>query len=253
LWFLETAFHRRLDSRQACAIESASLHNPKFRVELLTTADLSTECGYVRPLTRLPNFRWTNINLSTIFHSMPLEHWYESMIWKRGLNPVQDLSDGLRYTVLWKQGGVYLDLDVISTRSLSGLKNSAVYETGTTPANGILIFDKGHDFLWNLQRTCAKVYNTSTFGSCGPSLMRRVSKSKLSKNMTFLNASSFLAVSYHEFKWLIEPECADLVFEKVRYSYGVHVWSRVPLAVRHGSAYDILARTNCPMVYELMK
>ena len=34
------------------------------------------------------------------------------------------ITDGLRYAILWKEGGYYLDFDVIVVKNLCGIRNA---------------------------------------------------------------------------------------------------------------------------------
>lgn len=258
IWFVESAFHQSLDGRQACAIESAAHHNPNVQVHLLTTGDLLASDDYVRLFSTIPNFKTTRLDLSAVFKSTPLESWYESERFQKSRNHVEDLSDALRYLTLWRHGGIYLDLDVVVLRSLRGLRNAVVLESERVPANGILFFDKGHGFLSAALKTCAQVYSPGAWGSCGPSLLRRLSQNPSLKDMvTFLRTDSFLAVHYDNWKWFFDPNFAGKVFAALRESYGAHVWNKLSkdadMGVGSGSAYDVLARFNCPRVYQVMK
>jgi mannosyltransferase OCH1-like enzyme len=64
------------------------------------------------------------------------------------------MSDLARILMLHAHGGWYLDLDVIVLRSLAGLTNGVgCLQWGnhrgrcSQVPNGIMIFDKGHDYL----------------------------------------------------------------------------------------------------------
>jgi lactosylceramide 4-alpha-galactosyltransferase len=59
------------------------------------------------------------------------------------------MSDVLRIATVYKNGGIYLDLDCLVIKSLSSLKNAVGFEdvSHTMLANGVLIFDRHHPFL----------------------------------------------------------------------------------------------------------
>ncbi|CAN8004632.1 unnamed protein product, partial [Ixodes hexagonus] len=256
IWFIESASHRNLKFGQACAIESASLHNPGHTINLLTTANLSAQCEYCRILSALPNFRTQAPNLTEIFQSTPMEAWYRQGTYKRSRYHVEHLSDALRYATLWKHGGIYLDHDEISLKSLGGLNNCLVIEAKGRPANGILIFDKGHRYLKTVMGRCAKTYNYYEFATCGPNLLRDLYQDGESsaKDLTYLEPETFLPVNWGSWNMLFDPKKTTSVFQMVRRSYGVHLSNFLSkgttFRIGSGSAYELLAIWNCPRVYQ---
>ena len=58
-------------------------------------------------------------------------------------------SDVLRLAIVYKHGGVYLDIDSLVLRSLHDLRNVVTFHTFEMDsiANGALAFDKSHPFL----------------------------------------------------------------------------------------------------------
>lgn len=260
IWFVESSNETSLNGRQACAIESAALRNPSSPVVLLTTGQLSPGDGYYQALQSLPNFRAFNVNLSDVFSDTPLEAWYHSRNWTSGPYRIEDLSDGVRLAVLWKHGGTYLDLDIIVMKSLSDLRNSVMFEVTGQLTNSALFFDREHPFVEKALRRCAREYNSSLWGSCGPSLLGRMyyAWNNLPSGglVKFLGRESFFAVGYGAWMSFFEPSKTGWVFEVVAPSYGVHLWNKLSHGVRavvgSGSAIDVLARFNCPRVYDVM-
>jgi lactosylceramide 4-alpha-galactosyltransferase len=55
----------------------------------------------------------------------------------------------LRFATVYKNGGIYLDLDCLVTKSFINLRNTVGFEDvlNTNVASGVLIFDKHHPFL----------------------------------------------------------------------------------------------------------
>ncbi|KAH9365590.1 hypothetical protein HPB48_009202 [Haemaphysalis longicornis] len=104
IWFIESSNETYLKGRQACAVESASLHNPSLPVVLLTTGQLSPDGGYYEALQSLPNFRALRVNLTDVFNETPLDLWYQSRNWTSGPYRIEDLSDGVRLAVLVETG-----------------------------------------------------------------------------------------------------------------------------------------------------
>ncbi|KAL1455755.1 hypothetical protein MTO96_043646, partial [Rhipicephalus appendiculatus] len=140
IWFLEASGRRKLKPREACSIESACRHDTNYTVHLLYTGNISsTHCAYLRALSKLSNFRSAAINASTELAGTPLSRFYErGGALRRSPYFVEHLNDFLRYAVIWKRGGIYLDSDIIVLKSLKDIRNSVVFQDyGKTVANGL--------------------------------------------------------------------------------------------------------------------
>ncbi|XP_054931793.1 lactosylceramide 4-alpha-galactosyltransferase-like [Dermacentor andersoni] len=259
IWFVESSNETNLKGRQACSIESASLHNPNVRVLLLTTGHLSPNCEFYKALSSLRNFASLKLNLTDTFSDTPLDSWHRSRNWTKGLYGIEDLSDGIRLAVLWKHGGIYLDLDIIVLKELSELSNSVMFEVTGQLTNSVLCFDKAHPFIGEALKRCSEEYDTVRWGSCGPSLLGRIYHSwrNARKVVRFRERDTFFAVGYDTWMSFFEPSKTGWVFETVSNSYGVHLWNKLSHGVRvvvgSGSALDVLARFNCPTVYKVIK
>lgn len=261
IWFLETSNKTRLTAREACSIESACRHSGNYTVHLLSTGNISSrECQYLRLLSRLPNFRSSGLNASAELAGTPLAPLYaEGGPLHRSPHVVAHLSDFLRYVVLWKRGGVYLDTDVIVMRSLKGIRNSVFYQSRVQDdavANGILFFDKQHPVLGALIGKCARVYSPEKWTSCGPALVSPLAlDAYFSHRLNFIDESAFFAIPYEKWETLFNPKSAPEVLRAINSSYGVHFWNKLSKNTRvvtgSRSAMDIFAHTRCPDVYRL--
>lgn len=260
IWFLETFNHKKLNARQACSIESACRHNSDFLVHLLSTGNISSSaCKFFRLLSSFPNFRFMRINAGAELQGTPLAPLHaKGGALHRSPHAAVHLSDFLRYVLLWRHGGVYLDSDVIVMKSIKGITNSVVYQGGNdsfTLANGILFFNKQHAVLEALIDKCARSYDPQWRITCGPGLMSMLlSDKKFSRQLNFMNESAFFVVPWQEWERLFSPRVAPVVLSAVNGSYGVHFWNslsekRPPVVPGSGSAMDVLARTHCPQVY----
>ncbi|KAL1468638.1 hypothetical protein MTO96_041351, partial [Rhipicephalus appendiculatus] len=261
IWFLETSHRTKLSAREACSIESACRHNADYTVHLLSTGNISSrECQYTRLLSKLSNFQSSALNASAELAGTPLAPLYaEGGALHRSPYFVAHLSDFLRYVVLWKRGGVYLDTDVIVMKSLKGINNSVFYQSrtpGDSVANGILFFDKEHPVLGALIGKCARVYSPDRWTSCGPALVSPlVSDAEFSHRINFVDEPAFFVVPYERWETLFDPKSAPEVLRAVNVSYGVHFWNKLSkdrrVVTGSRSAMDVLARTHCPDVYRL--
>ncbi|KAH7961539.1 hypothetical protein HPB52_009962 [Rhipicephalus sanguineus] len=253
IWFLETFGGRKLTPRAACSIESACRHNDDYTVHLLSTGNISSlSCPYHRVLSTIPNFRSALLNASTELAGTPL-----SRLHAKGGNPHRSLyfavrlSDFLRYAVIWKYGGIYLDTDVIVLRPLNGIRNSIVYEVdGGRMSNGVLFFTKNHPVLGAIMDLCSR-RNT-----CGPQLLSALGYDEvLSRRVNFLSSQTFLRFPFSQWRDLFDPKKTEEVLKAVNGSHGVHFWNtlnlRTVVMTRSGCAMDVLARAHCPLVYRL--
>ncbi|KAH7965896.1 hypothetical protein HPB49_011951 [Dermacentor silvarum] len=255
IWFIETSHKQKLTAREACSIESTCRHNGDYNVHLLSTGNISSsDCPYHRILSRLPNFHSARLNVSVVLAETPLRATEAAL--NRSIYKVVHLSDWLRYVVLWKRGGVYLDSDMIVVKSLKGIRNAVFYQRikSKEVGNSVLFFDKRHPVLGKIIQECARLYNPDFRMTCGPSLMSfLLSDTVLSRRVKFFNESSFFAVPWENWQELFHPGKAPAVFRATNASYGVHFWNylskKTPVVPGSGCAMDVLARTHCPEVY----
>ncbi|KAL3223317.1 hypothetical protein MRX96_049836 [Rhipicephalus microplus] len=233
IWFLETAYKREINARQACSIESTCRHNEETTVHLLSTGNISSStCRYINVLSKYPNFRSSALNVTAELAETPLASLVaEGGRQRRSPYAVAHLSDFLRYIVLWKRGGAYLDSDIIMMKSLKGIRNSAFYQSSrdeASVANGMLFFDKHHPVLVELIDRCARTYDPDTWTTCGPKLMSQLpSDSEYSSRINFLNQSEFFGVPWKIWNDLFIPAKAPAALSAVNDSLGVHFWNKL--------------------------
>ncbi|XP_065295070.1 lactosylceramide 4-alpha-galactosyltransferase-like [Dermacentor albipictus] len=256
IWFIETSDKQKLTARQACSIESACRHNGDYNVHLLFTGNISSShCPYHRMLSKLPNFRSARLNVSVELAGTALRAVEAAL--NRSTHKVVHLSDFLRYIVLWKHGGIYLDSDLIVTKSLKGIRNAVFYQCRKkrdAVANGILFFEKRHPVLAAIIDRCARVYDPVNRITCGPALMSSLPlDTEFSRRISFFNESVFFPVRWQNWTDLFQPEKAPVVLRATNVSYGVHLWNHLSENTRvvpgSGCAVDVLASTHCPEVY----
>ena len=107
-----------LTPRQACAVESAAKMNPTSNIFLLylTPNDfLEDSKKLVSILESYDNIYIRRIHFPTYISDSPLSKWYRKNLEEfldADANP-KSISDIIKFLTLWKNGGIYLDLDVI--------------------------------------------------------------------------------------------------------------------------------------------
>ncbi|XP_555204.3 lactosylceramide 4-alpha-galactosyltransferase [Anopheles gambiae] len=128
VYFIESSapFKRiiTIGPRQACAIESAARANPLKKIIVLFASwnpitnpsqvrfpDLPTLAGFGNV-----HFRWLDLN--RFAQGTPVEAVIRSDLLHERPNGAEYLSEILRLVLLYKYGGIYLDLDVVTLKTL---------------------------------------------------------------------------------------------------------------------------------------
>ncbi|CAL1267829.1 unnamed protein product [Larinioides sclopetarius] len=149
IFFVETSFSNVLTPRQACAIESTARHNPSFQVNVLMTPVKSIDFSdpFIKTISSLTNVHLIHVSIENLVCGSPVWKWFVSEKWKKSQWQASHLSDALRFFLIWKYGGMYLDMDIVCLRSMEHLRNAAITENWDRVASGILIFQKGHELM----------------------------------------------------------------------------------------------------------
>jgi len=171
---LETSGRARLDTRQACAAESAARRSglPVHVVFLTGRLHLvdNTTCQLARTV---PNIHLYTVNLTRLATGSPLESFFSTSALIDSPFRVEHISDALRYLLLYKFGGFYLDLDMVVLGRLTHYRNSLVTEYchDLQLSNGAMAFQPGHPFLSNLLHKVVPNYNPEFWTCIGPRLV----------------------------------------------------------------------------------
>lgn len=181
------------------AIESVFYHHPRATLRVFSNTlppdffAMLNAAGYAA--------RVQPYNLTQILEGTPAAPWLARVSeWQSGPYFFSHVTDALRLALLYREGGVYLDSDVLLVRPLrlagvpstlsspplergasSTLHNSIgieAFEGSWFPRpvlNGaILVFDAGSPFLWNAMHELATSYDPRLWGWNGPELLTRV-------------------------------------------------------------------------------
>ncbi|XP_077528701.1 lactosylceramide 4-alpha-galactosyltransferase-like [Haemaphysalis longicornis] len=265
-FFLETAGASCITDRAACSIESAALRHPDYTVWLLTLLDIE-DCSILSHLFELPNFKILRLDLNSLVKDSVLVHWYVKDSWNRSPFRINHLSDALRLLVLWKYGGIYADMDVLTLRSFDKLENVLARELFPDVGNSVMAFRKRNPFLFRCLEEFSKTYKPRKWAHNGPRLLERVlpwfcppnsvNKQPLVKcsGVTVLPANAFYPVTYLEWR---KPFLQNHTFEVLRAtseSFALHLWNSYSRGqtVEHGSAYDVMRKTLCPSTHNLIE
>lgn len=189
IFFHETSCNSHINgkivitSRQACAVESAAKLNPSYDVYLLYSSPgvfnfKNTESD--RFLQALLNY--TNVKIMHLDYEKYTKDTLVQELYSSGQIEYSDYSrshasDVLRYLTMFKYGGIYLDLDVVVTKSLENLSpNYAGSESDKNVAAGVLNFSPtgiGHYHAKSCLNDLKHHFNGNDWGNNGPGVITR--------------------------------------------------------------------------------
>ena len=180
IFFHETSGRAELSSRQTCAIESAALHNPQRPVQIFFQPNgigaVNSTSTWLQVLSHYPNVEKIVIDdVEDYFHGSPLEDWYKKGQWRNSKWRVQHMSDYIRMVSLYKAGGMYLDLDVLT---LKPYKRHIFFNFVTAKRehferliNAAIHFERGHRLIDLIMKKQAEEYDPDDYTFNGPEAM----------------------------------------------------------------------------------
>lgn len=146
--------------RQACAIESAAKWNDDRDIFVLFTSNVGFRFGLKSPivhaLEKYRNIHLRNLNLETYATDTPMEDWWHTDQLFLSKYLISHTSDFLRYTSMFRFGGIYLDLDVVVQQSFNTIPpNFAAAESDNFVAVGAIGFE-AHGIGHEMATLCAR-------------------------------------------------------------------------------------------------
>ncbi|KAH8285816.1 hypothetical protein KR018_009490 [Drosophila ironensis] len=291
IFFHETSCHRseqrpykllELTARQACAIESAALHNPNFQVFVLfagptyqfAAGERNNSQGQrlLEAIRSYGNVHLRRLNLWSYASGTPIEEWLKDGSLFRSSYLFSHISDFLRYLTLYRYGGLYLDMDVVVLRSMEEVPpNYTGAESNTHLAAGVMSLAPsgfGHEIAESCLRDFEHNFNGRDWGNNGPGVITRVAQHicgtkdialmqqdrKRCLGFRVFGRGAFYAIPWKQWQDFFEPDKMQETMERTRDSYVVHVWNKhsSKLPIKHGSssAYAKYAEQNCPRAYK---
>ena len=145
IFFHETSCRGGLTVRQACAVEAAARAHPEREIYVLFSAPVTNdklETTCLAKLLRFPNVKFLRVHVAEYSKGTAVQSILLNDV-KQSRFQVQHTADILRMLTLKKWGGIYLDTDMIVTRSLQDLPpNFVAKENKLEVASAILSFAK---------------------------------------------------------------------------------------------------------------
>ncbi|XP_030760933.1 lactosylceramide 4-alpha-galactosyltransferase-like [Sitophilus oryzae] len=285
IFFLETScksYNAKrivISTRQACAVESAARMNPNMDVYVLYASTGGFREGneesdrYLKLLKSYPNLHILHFDVQRFVKNTPVETLWTSGLMNQSHYPMVHTSDILRLLVLWRYGGIYLDLDVVVLKSLETFPdNFAGAQSIDVLANGVMGFSKegkGHEYVEKCLENAMETFNGSDWAYNGPHLITRVFNKICPYNSTKLlihkgrceefyiySPEKFYLVPWKQWYWFFDKDLNDLIQRFAdKESYLVHLWNKLSFNTTVPKddtdvPYLDLARQYCPGVVE---
>ena len=120
IFFHETSGISELNARQSCAVESAAFHNPDRSIQLfMETENINVSSYWLKEIFKqYDNIEINLINETKFFQNTPLENWYLKEKWRNSSHKFINKAQYSRIISMWRAGGFYMDLDLITLRRL---------------------------------------------------------------------------------------------------------------------------------------
>ncbi|XP_028138156.1 lactosylceramide 4-alpha-galactosyltransferase-like [Diabrotica virgifera virgifera] len=282
IFFHETSCHSFdhgkivINSRQACAVESAAKMNPDLDVYLLYASpgifrfEGNESDHFLRSLLSYKNIHILHLNYGNYVKGTPVETLWTSGKIEKSSFVVSHASDVLRYLTLWKYGGIYLDLDVVVLKSLQNLPlNYAGLQTEEQVAAGVISFEAdgfGHSLADKCVNRLKKNFNGQIWGRNGPYIVSAVMKENcnvkvasqlLTKNCPGLKMypiETFYPIPYWQWQKYFREGNFFEVMNKTKNTYVLHTWNKMSEAekipLNKNPPYLHFAKLYCPKVVE---
>ena len=148
-FFIETTGNGALNYRQACAVESLALQNPNLKVHVLfMDATINKSLVTLQKLVEnYANVQFVSLDVGEYIAGTLIDHWYHCTDWRRGSYHVNNLSNALRLLTVYKYGGYYFDLDIISVRPVTYYRNFVAAVDREIVNNNAIHADQKHPFI----------------------------------------------------------------------------------------------------------
>jgi len=280
IFFVESSFNSTngeafLKNREICAVESAALQNPEAFIRVIFVSNATSISPSTKnSLATYKNVAYYKTDILEFTSNTPVEEWIKSGKFFNSTYLTNNISNLLRLLLLWRFGGTYLDLDVISLTSLESIpeknfvyaQNNDLSKKGALN-NAILTLDleTGREIAELMAKDFVKSYNGNVWGQNGP----RVATSALRSYCNFGNVTitepfrcpnliifpkqKAYEINWREANYFFKEKYAESTMERLKDSHFTHIWNKVSTnEVIHKnatSAYVMLAKAYCPSIF----
>ncbi|GLT89451.1 hypothetical protein SLE2022_074300 [Rubroshorea leprosula] len=208
-------------------------------------------------------------DLHFLLKNTPAKAWLDEMnsgTRDPGTIPLSNnLSNLIRLAILYKYGGIYLDVDFIILKDFREFRNAIGAQSMNTVTgkwnrlNGaVMIFDADHPILHDFLEEFATTFDGSKWGHNGPYLISRVTRSvedMPGRNFTISPPKTFYPIDWIKIVRLFKkPETEselkrveEMLLEFSTSSYAIHLWNHRTreLIIEEGSVMERLISDHC--------
>ncbi|XP_067851755.1 lactosylceramide 4-alpha-galactosyltransferase-like isoform X2 [Heptranchias perlo] len=280
IMFVQTSSELEPSQLAVCAVESAARANPKKAVYFFMK-EFNGSLVYQQPqykaiplLSSFKNIVILPLDLKELFSNTRLAEWYEKVNPSTEKYWIHVLSDACRIALLWKYGGIYLDTDIISLKTLE-FKNFICSQSENYANSAALGFNRSHSFTHSCITDYVENYNGDNWGQQGPDLISRMFRKWCNtvnlddyldaecNGIHYLPQKWFYPVPYSDWKlYFVEntwkENDASGIEREFSQTRGVHIWNF--LSGGHGnqikesrSLMEYFFSKYCPSTYKILQ
>ncbi|XP_049699815.2 lactosylceramide 4-alpha-galactosyltransferase-like [Helicoverpa armigera] len=264
IFFHETSCRGGVDSRQACAVESAARANPDWEVYLLFNAPVSDAMLKKSCLVKLlqySNVRLARIHAASFSKGSAVQQIVRSKL-LHSRHPVTHSADIMRMLTLHRWGGVYLDLDMLVVKSFDSLPQNWIAKSSPFDlATGAMRLSKdevGQNWTEEIIHEILSTYDNTQWSGYGARATERVLRRRCPElhnatsgdcqGLSIYSSELFYPIGFSEAHLLVRGG----PLKKINVEpYTYHIWNLVTkmFTIRPNSAYVQLASKLCPLIY----
>lgn len=266
-----------LNPREACSIESTASFHPNRDIYVIftgpttmrTTLHQNNKTRMDKVLTKnYKNVHFRSVNLEQISQGTALEVFVRLKKYQDSKHLPSHLSDILRYLILWKYSGLFLDLDIVVLKNFDKLTENYVCKS----SNNFLMSGTMHFAGTGIGHTAAEKcldylrekFDGNRWAANGPEVVTAVMKDICNTNMTqemttqqcqgikVFGSGLFLPIT-DNFMYFKEEELS-IALRLTKHAYTAHIYNhaskRVKITRDSKCAYLELAKKFCPHVYD---
>ncbi|TPX65072.1 hypothetical protein CcCBS67573_g08243 [Chytriomyces confervae] len=147
-------YNEKIESpKLLCSVESAIRQNPNHAVTVYVQNPEKFNATGAKAWIDTLNSKQLRIQPLDWFSAMadtPLEPWFTSETFKKSTWVDQNLGNAFRLGMLWKTGGVYMDMDIVSVNPVGSMGRAVGWQTKKLLNNGFLSMQKRDRVLWRI-------------------------------------------------------------------------------------------------------
>lgn len=274
IFFIETTRKTavELTARQACSVESAARINPNRPVYVLFMSPMF-ECQNGTTVTaafslvkNYHNVRFRHIDMLVYTNNTPFQDFVRTGVMEHGNWPVEQHSDMLRILTLWKFGGIYMDLDVVSLKPMPLINFIGAEYPGDMLASCVIGMQR-KDVAERAIQMFKDGWDGENWVKNGPFLLTNLMKEQCGvvdvphmysedvdcNNFTVYPPETFGPIAWYDWEILFNSSKNDFVKDAIRNSMAVHFWNKMTkeqsIIPKSNQPYANIANDNCPKVF----